>query len=316
MTAFGAAWRDRRWGRAARYVLTFDRIGVEMIAVTGATGQLGRLVVKNLLERGVEPARIVALVRSPEKAQDLAARGIQVRRADYAEPETLGTALEGVERLLLISSNEVGARVEQHRNVVKAAQEAGVKLLAYTSSPKADTSTMQLAGDHRATEESIRASGIPFVFLRNSWYLENYTGNLSSALEHGALLGSAGQGRVSAATRADFAAAAAAVLTGSRHENRVYELGGDQAFTMAELAGIIAEESGRPVEYRDLPEEAYVDALVGFGVREGFARALAESDGALARGELFTDSGDLSRLIGRPTTSPRDAVAFALNAGS
>ncbi|HEV3050681.1 MAG TPA: SDR family oxidoreductase [Longimicrobium sp.] len=285
-----------------------------MIAVTGATGHLGRLVVENLLERGVEPGQVVAPVRSPDKAGDLAARGVQVRHADYSRPETLGPALQGVEKLLLISSSEVGKRAEQHRNVVEAARSAGVKLLAYTSILKADTSAMQLAAEHKASEEGIRASGIPFVFLRNGWYLENYTGNLAPALEHGALLGSAEEGRVSAATRADFAAAAGAVLTGTRHENRVYELGGDESFTLSELAVIIAEASGRPVEYRDLPEEAYAGVLAGVGLPEAFARVLADSDRGIARAELFTDSGDLARLIGQPATSPRDAVAAALRA--
>lgn len=283
-----------------------------MIAVTGATGHLGHLVVENLLERGVEPAQVVALVRSPEKASDLAARGVQVRRADYAQPETLGPALQGVERLLLVSSSEVGKRAEQHQNVIEAARAAGVALLAYTSILHADTSGVQLTAEHKATEEAIRASGIPFVFLRNGWYLENYAGTFASAVEHGALLGSAEEGRVSAATRADYAAAAGEVLTGAGHENRVYELGGDESFTLAELAGIVAEESGRPVQYRDLPEEEYTGVLAGFGLPEGFARVLADSDRGIARGELFTASGDLSRLIGRPATGPREFVAAAL----
>jgi NAD(P)H dehydrogenase (quinone) len=287
---------------------------MSMIAVTGATGHLGRLVVENLLERGVEPGQVVALVRRPEKAGDLAALGVQVRHADYSRPETLGPALQGVEKLLLVSSSEVGKRAEQHRNVVEAARSAGVKLLAYTSILKADTSAMRLAAEHKASEEGIRASDIPFVFLRNGWYLENYTGNLAPALEHGALVGSAEEGRVSAATRADFAAAAATVLTGTGHENRVYELGGDESFTLAELAGIIAEASGRPVEYRDLPEEAYVGVLAGLGLPEPFARVLADSDRGIARGELFTDSGDLRSLIGRSPTTPRAAVTAAVRA--
>jgi NAD(P)H dehydrogenase (quinone) len=285
-----------------------------MIAVTGATGHLGRLVIENLLERGVAAGEIVALARSPEKARDLAARGVQVRVADYTQPDTLAVALRGVEKLLLVSGSELGQRAEQHRNVVDAAREAGVGLLAYTSILNADTSGMQLAAEHKASEEIIRASGIPFVLLRNGWYLENYTGNLAPALEHGALVGSAEEGRVSAATRADFAAAAAAVLTGTGHENRVYELGGDESFTLAELAGMIAEASGRPVEYRDLPEEAYAGVLAGLGLPEAFAHVLADSDRGIARGELFTDSGDLARLIGQPATSPRDAVAAALRA--
>lgn len=283
-----------------------------MIAVTGATGHLGRLAIESLLERGVPAGRIVALARSPEKARDLAERGVQVRQADYSRPETLGPALQGVETLLLVSASEVGQRLAQHRNVIEAARAAGVKLIAYTSILKADTSRMQLAAEHLGTEELIRASGIPFVFLRNGWYWENYTENLAPALEHGALLGSADGGRVSAATRADYAAAAAAVVTEPGHENRVYELGGDEALTLAELAGVVSHESGKPVEYRDLPEDEYAGVLASFGVPEPFARVLADSDRGLARGELFTESGDLRRLIGRPTTTAREAVAAAL----
>lgn len=283
-----------------------------MIAVTGATGHLGRLVIENLLERGVAAGRIVALARNPDKAAGLADRGVQVRPADYARPETLVPALQGVETLVFVSGSEAGQRIPQHRNVVDAARQAGVRLIAYTSILKADTSGVQLAAEHRATEEMIRASGIPFVFLRNSWYLENYAGTLPSALEHGALLGSADDGRVSAATRADFAAAAAAVAAGEGHENRIYELGGDEAFTLSELAAVIAEAGGRPVEYRNLPEDAYAGALVSVGLPEPFARILADSDRGIARGELFTDSGDLHRLIGRPTTSARDFVAATL----
>jgi len=283
-----------------------------MIAVTGATGHLGRLAIESLLERGVPAGRIVALARSPEKARDLAERGVQVRQADYTRPETLGPALQGVEKLLLVSASEVGQRLAQHRHVVEAARAAGVKLIAYTSILKADTSRMQLAAEHLGTEELIRASGIPFVFLRNGWYLENYTENLGPALEHGALLGSADDGRVSAAARADYAAAAAAVVTEPGHENRVYELGGDEALTLAELAGVISRESGKPVEYRNLPEDEYAGVLASFGVPEPFARMLADSDRGLARGELFTESDGLRRLIGRPTTTAREAVAAAL----
>jgi NAD(P)H dehydrogenase (quinone) len=216
---------------------------------------LGRLVVEALLARGVAPDEIAALARDPGKVRDLAERGVQVRVADYERPETLGAALAGVERLLLVSSSELGLRAAQHHNVIEAARDAGVELLSYTSILKADSSRMQLAAEHLETEEEIRASGIPFVFLRNSWYLENYTENLAPALEHGVLLGSAGDGRVSAATRADYAAAAATVLTEEGHENRIYELGGDEAFTLAELAGIVSAESGKRIEYRDLPEE-------------------------------------------------------------
>jgi NAD(P)H dehydrogenase (quinone) len=283
-----------------------------MIAVTGSTGHFGRIVIENLLERGIPAGRIVALARNPEKAGDLADRGVQVRQADYSAPETLVAALQGVEKLLFVSGSEAGQRIPQHQNVVDAARQAGVRLIAYTSILNADNTNMLLAAEHKATEKMIRESGIPFVLLRNSWYLENYTGNLASTVEHGVLLGSADEGRLNAATRADLAAAAAEVIAGEGHEGRIYELGGDVAFTLPELAETISRESGRPVEYRNLPEDAYAEALVGFGLPEGFARVLADSDRGIARGDLFTDSGDLRRLIGRPTTTPAEAVAAAL----
>jgi NAD(P)H dehydrogenase (quinone) len=283
-----------------------------MIAITGATGHLGRLAIESLLDRGVPPVDLVAVVRSPEKAADLAARGVQIRRADYGEPDSLATALAGVQKLLLVSGSEVGQRIPQHRNVVNAARGAGVRLLAYTSILRAESATMLLAAEHRATEQLIRESGIPFVFLRNGWYIENYTGQLARALEHGAIFGSAGEGRVSAATRADYAAAAAAVLTGEGHENRAYELGGDEAFTLPELAAEIARRSGRPVAYRDMPAEAYAEVLVGAGLPEPYARILADSDAGIARGELFVDGGDLRRLIGRATTPLARAITDSL----
>lgn len=283
-----------------------------MITVTGATGHLGRLVVETLLDRGVPADQIVAAVRTPAKAADLAARGVQVRAADYTEPETLAAAFAGTDKLLLVSSSEVGRRLPQHENVVRAAVAAGVSLIAYTSILHADTTGLALAGEHKATEAVIRDSGLPYVFLRNGWYVENYTENLGPALQFGAIPGSAGDGRISAATRADFAAAAAAVLTGEGHAGKAYELGGDTPFTMAELAAEVSARSGKPVGYQDLPAEEYVKVLVGAGVPETFARLLADSDLGIARGELFTDSGHLSQLIGRPATPLVDAVAAAL----
>jgi NAD(P)H dehydrogenase (quinone) len=287
-------------------------MGGSLIAVTGATGQLGRLVVEALLGRGVPAGRVVAAVRDPEKAAGLAARGVQVRRADYAQPETLDAAFEGVGRLLLVSGNEVGRRVPQHGNVVRAAKRAGVELLAYTSILRADTSNMILAGEHKETEAFIRDSGLPYTLLRNGWYFENYNGPIKQALAHGAILGSAGEGRVSAAARADYAEAAAAVLTGGGHANKVYELAGDTGFTYGELAAEVASQAGREVVYQDVPAEKYAEALVGFGLPEPLARALADSDLGIMRGELFDEGGGLRTLIGRPTTTLADAVAGAL----
>ena len=287
-------------------------MGESLIAVTGATGQLGRLVVEALLGRGVPAGRVAAVVRDAGKATGLASRGVQVREADYTRPETLEAAFEGVGRLLLVSGNEVGRRVPQHKHVVSAAKRAGVELIAYTSILRADTSTMILAAEHKGTEAAVLNSGLPYVLLRNGWYFENYTSSIKQAAAHGVVLGSAGEGRVSAAARADYAEAAAAVLTGEGHANKVYELAGDAGFTYGELASEVARQTGREVIYKDIPAEEYALALVGFGLPEPLSRALADSDLGIKRGELFDEGGDLSALVGRPTATLAEAVAEAL----
>ncbi|MCF4164060.1 SDR family oxidoreductase [Zavarzinia compransoris] len=283
----------------------------ETIAVTGATGQLGRLVIDHL--RRVAPgAHVVAIARNAAAAADLP---VEIRSADYTRPETLAAAFAGVDKLLLISSSEVGQRAPQHRNVIDAAKAAGVRLLAYTSILHADSNPMGLAVEHRDTEAAIRASGLPFVFLRNGWYTENYTGSTGAALAHGAVIGSAGTGLISSAARADFAEAAARVLASAEDQaGRIYELAGDSAYTLADLAAEIGRQAGKPVVYRDLPEADYRAALLGFGLPEGLAAALAESDVKAASGALFEDGGQLSRLIGRPTTPLARTVAAALAA--
>ena len=280
--------------------------------VTGASGQLGRLTVQALLSQGVAASDVVATARNLDSIADLAALGVATRAADYTDPASLKLAFEGVDRALLVSSSAVGERVAQHGNVIDAARDAGVELLGYTSIARADSTKMILAEEHRATEELLAASGLPVVLLRNSWYLENYTGQAATALEHGAVLGAAGEGRVSAATRADFAAAAAAALVADDQAGRVHELGGDVSFTLGEYAAALAAESGTPVAYRDLPAAELSAALAGAGLPEAYAAILADSDLGLARGELFTDSGDLSRLIGRPTTTLAEAIRAAL----
>jgi NAD(P)H dehydrogenase (quinone) len=278
------------------------------IAVTGATGQLGRLVVSKLKDR-VPAGEIVALVRSPEKAADL---GVAAREADYDRPGTLGPALAGVDTLLLISANEVGKRAAQHQRVIEAAKEAGVRRIVYTSLLHADTSPLSLAGEHAATESALKASGIPFTILRNGWYTENYTGSIPGALAGGAFIGSAGEGRISSATRADFADAAVAALTGAGHEGKTYELAGDDAWTLADLAAEISRQTGRTIPYRDLPEAEYSAALAGFGLPAELAQAIAGWDTGASQDALYDDSRQLSRLIGRPTTPLPAAVADAL----
>ena len=279
-----------------------------MLAVTGATGKLGQLVVAALLEQ-LPPGKIAALVRAPAKASDLAARGVIVREADYDRPETLGPALAGITKLLLISGSEIGRRVSQHKAVIDAAKAAGVKLIAYTSLLHADTSSLGLADEHRQTEVLLKESGVPYVLLRNGWYTENYTASIPAALQHGALLGSAGKGRIASATRADYAAAAAAILAASEDQGgRIYELAGDEAYTLAEFAAELSRHSGRDVVYRNLPEADYRAALVGAGFPGPVAAMLAQSDAAAGQGALFDDGHQLSKLIGRPTTKLRDLL--------
>lgn len=282
-----------------------------MIAVTGASGQLGRLVMEGLLAR-VPAENIVAAVRNPAKVADLAARGVVVRTADYAKPETLDAAFAGVDRLLLISSSEVGGRVPQHRNVIEAAKRAGVGLVAYTSILHADTTPLGLGAEHRETEALLRASGLPHVLLRNGWYTENYLASLPAALQHGAFVGSAGQGRIASAARADYAAAAVAVLTGEGQAGKVYELAGDAAYTLAELAAEVSRQTGRQIGYTNLSQAEFRNVLVGAGLPEPIADLLADSDAGAARGGLFDDGRQLSALIGRPTTPLSVLVETAL----
>ena len=283
------------------------------IVVTGATGKLGRLVVESLRGRGVPDAEIVAVGRDVGRLDDLAARGVTVRRADYEDPQSLVDAFAGAEKVLLVSASEVGRRLHQHRNVIEAAKAVGVGLLVYTSAPNAGTASYTIAVDHRATEELIEASGLPYVILRNGWYLENYTPQLATYLEYG-IAGAAGEGRISAATRADLAEAAAAALTTEGHRGQVYELGGEP-FTMAELAAEISRQAGRPVTYTDLPEQEYARFLAGAGVPEAFAAVLADSDVAASRGELYADRTHLEKLLGRPVTPLAEAIRAALPAG-
>ena len=273
------------------------------ILVTGTSGHLGRLVVESLLENGTSPGDIVATARDISAIADLADRGVTTRTADYADAASLDAAFDGVDRVLLVSGSEVGQRVAQHTNVIDAAQRAGVELLAYTSIPKADASSLGLAVEHQATEQVLAASGVPYALLRNGWYFENYTAQIPVQLEHGVVLGAAGDGKVSGASRGDYAAAAAAVLVADDQAGRTYELGGEPAFTLAEYAAALATASGSPVTYQDLTPSDYAAALASNGVPQQFADLLADSDRGIAAGELFVDSGDLTKLIGRPTAT-------------
>lgn len=282
-----------------------------MIVVTGASGQLGRLVIQSLLKT-VPAAGIVAAVRQPAAVADLAALGVQVRQADYAQPATLDTAFQGATKVLLISSSALGERVAQHGNVIDAARRAGVALLAYTSLLHADTSPLGLAAEHTATEALLRASGVPHVLLRNGWYTENYLAGLPAVLQHGAVIGSAGEGRIASAARADYADAAAAVLTRDDQAGLVHELAGDTSYTLAEFAAEVGRQTGRTIPYINLPEADYRGALLGAGLPAPLAHLLADSDVGASKGGLFDDGHRLSQLIGRPTAALGAMVAAAL----
>ncbi|MGW6964894.1 NmrA family NAD(P)-binding protein [Streptomyces zaomyceticus] len=287
------------------------------IVVTGATGQLGRLVVDALLTGGsaVPAESVVAVVRDKEKAADLAERGVELRIAEYSRPETLAEAFEAGDRVLLISGSEVGRRVAQHAAVIDAAKAAGVAQLAYTGVLGGDEADFDLAAEHKETERLILGSGLPYTLLRNGWYTENYTANLAPVLAHGAVVANAGEGRIASASRADYAAAAAAVLTGpaEEHLNKAYELSGDTAWSLAEYAAEVAAQTGREITYSNVPAEAHLAILTGAGVPEAFAEILVDVDRAVEQGALAVRTGDLARLIGRPTTPIAVTIKEALN---
>ena len=278
------------------------------IGITGATGHLGRLVVKQLKEK-VAADHIVALVRNTQKAAEL---GVESRIFDYDKPETLSGSLQGIDHLLLISGNEIGQRKTQHENVIRAAQEAGEKWIVYTSLLHADTSSLSLAEEHLLTEKALQSSGIPYTILRNGWYTENYTASVPAAITHGVLIGSAGEGQISSAARADYAEAAAVVLTSSNEQGKVYELVGDEAYTLADLAAEISKQTGKTIPYQNLSEAEYTAALIGAGLPEGLAAAFASFDVGASKGDLYDNNKQLSSLIGRPTTTLAAAVREAL----
>jgi NAD(P)H dehydrogenase (quinone) len=284
------------------------------LLITGATGHLGRLVVEQLLAAGVPAGDITATGRATGKIKDLADRGVHVRAVDFGDPAAVRAAVAGADRVLLVSAMDPGGRVAQHRNVIEAARDAGTGLVAYTSIVNAATTTIRLAADHQATEQLLCDSGVPYALLRNSWYHENYTDRLSTFLAQGAIPGSAGEGRISAAARADYAAAAVRVLTTDGHAGQAYELGSDEPFTLAQLAAEITAQSGKEVRYVDLPEAEYAKALKEHGVPELMADMIAETDAAAAHGTLYTASGDLTALTSRPATTLSAAVGSVLSA--
>jgi NAD(P)H dehydrogenase (quinone) len=282
-----------------------------MIAITGATGQLGQLVIDHLLKT-VSANQLVAIVRNPAKAQALSDKGIVVRQGDYTDEAGLKSALQGVEKLLLISGSEVGQRTVQHRNIINAAKAAGVKFIAYTSLLHADKSPLGLHVEHVETEKMLAESGIAYTLLRNGWYTENYLASAPPAIEHGVFIGAAGDGKIASATRADYAAAAAQVMSSEGHAGKVYELAGDNAWTLSELAAELSKQSGKNVSYQNLSEADFAAALKGVGLPAGLAEMLADSDVGASKGGLFDDSRTLSKLIQRPTTALSDSVKSIL----
>ena len=285
------------------------------IAITGATGQLGHYVIQALLTK-TDAQNIVALVRDLNKAQHLKAQGVELRHFDYDQTETLAPALEGIDKLLLISANEIGRRTPQHQVVIQAAQQSKVPYIAYTSLLNADTSALGLSQEHRETEALIKESGLAYTFLRNNWYTENYLAGLSHAIESGTLYGAANDGKISSASRIDYAEAAATVLVSDTHENRIYELAGSTAFTLQDFANTISEVSGQAVQYKNLTSEQYHQALVQAGLPTGLVDVIVDADVKTQTGAMFSDSKDLEKLIGRKTTSIQEEITNTLNNSS
>ena len=283
-----------------------------MIAITGATGQLGQLAIEALKQQ-VSTEDFVALVRDVEKAKSVLGEAVQARSADYEDSASVEAALQGVTKLLLISSNEIGKRFSQHKNVIDAAKAAGVELLVYTSLLHADTSPLNLAPEHIETENYLKASGVPYILLRNGWYSENYTASVPGALQGGAFIGSAGEGKIASAARKDYAEAAVAALTGKAEVGGVYELAGDSAYTLSEFATALSEVSGKEIPYNNLPEAEYAKILLSFGLPEGLALGLASWDVSASEGALFDDSKQLSQLIGRPTNPITESIKAAIS---
>lgn len=278
------------------------------IAITGATGQLGRLVINKLKEK-IPTDNMIALSRSVEKAKGLE---VEVREFDYEKPAMLKPALKGVDTLLLISASEIGKRFSQHKHIIEAAKSAGIKWIVYTSLLRTDNTSLDIGTEHKVTEKLLKESGIPFTILRNGWYTENYTSSVPGAIRGGALMGCAGNGKISGAARADYADAAAAVLTGKNHQGKIYELAGDNFFTLSDLAAEISRQTGKNIPYKNLSEKDYTSALKNFGVPEEFAKVIAGWDTAASKNDLFDDSHQLSRLTGKATTPLSVSVADAI----
>lgn len=278
------------------------------IAITGATGQLGHIIISKLIEK-VGATQLVALVRNTAKAADL---GVEARTFDYNKPETLVPALQNIDKLILVSGSEVGQRAQQHANVIEAAKKAGVKHIIYTSLLHADSSTLSLAPEHLETEANIKSSGISYTILRNSWYTENYTGSVAGALAGGAFIGSAGDGKIASAARKDYAEAAVVVATTDGQEGKTYELAGDSYYTLTDLAAEISKQTGKNIPYKNLPESQYAEILKSFGIPEGMAQAIAGWDVSASKNDLFDDGKQLSQLIGHATTPLSEMVAEAL----
>lgn len=273
------------------------------IAVTGATGHLGGLVIESLLNKNVEASDIVAIVRNEEKAKGLAARGINIAVAAYDDEAALKSALNGVDRLVFVSASEVGKRVEQHSNIIAAAKEAGVSFIAYTSLLNLDSSELFLAPEHQATEKMLAESGIDHANLRNGWYWENYAAALETGKAMGKFFSAAGEAKVSGAARKDFAEAAAVVVTTDGHAGKTYELAGAPALTYPEIAAQVGEVLGTDVEYVNLTVEEYEKSLVEAGLPADFAAGLAGADPVIEKGALYSESTDLQDLIGRPAST-------------
>ena len=282
-----------------------------MYFLTGATGKLGRIVL-DLLLQDVPANKVRVMARQPDSLAPYARRGVEVVKADFDQPDSLKVALKGVHVALLISGSAVGKRIQQHQAFLEAASRNAVARLVYTSLLRADASKMALAEEHWQTEEAIRRTGIPATILRNGWYFENYTDRLDAIRAQGGIVGCAKDGRVNAASRRDYAEAAAHVLLGKGGVGGTHELAGDKGFTLTELAEEIGRQTKQPCRYTDVDANKLGATLRAADIAPPFADFLVDCDLGIARGDLADETGELHKLIGRATTTLQQAVAAGL----
>lgn len=274
------------------------------ILISGASGHLGSLVIKHLIEsQGIAAADIIATSRDPSKLSALAAKGVETRAADFSTPSTLAAAFQGVDRLLIISTDAIGARIDQHKAAIEAAQKASVQRIFYTSMPKAETSAIIFAPEHAASEAAIKSSGLAYTIFRNGWYMENLFMSLPQIVSSGQWYTSAGDGRTGYIAREDIARAIAAGIAHPVAENITYNLNGDVGHSNHDIAALVSDITAKQIDVINLNDEQLLNGMLATGVPANFAPFLVSTNAATRAGDLDRISDDAANLSGHPLTT-------------